>query len=222
MHTISVENYLKAIYHLEQSEGGRVKTKAIAESLEISLPSVTSMLKSLAADELVVYERYKGVRLSEEGRLAALKVIRKHRLVELFLVTTLDYSWDEVHLEAEALEHAISDELASRMEAYLQFPQFDPHGDPIPSADGTLPSRAEHLAPLSQFTEGEGVLVHRVSDQDPDILRHFARIEIRPGVRIDILEVLPFDGQMSVRVDGSDAPVSLSRTLAQRLFVAPA
>ncbi len=219
MHTISVENYLKAIYHLEQREGGRVKTKAIADALDISLPSVTSMLKSLSSDDLVVYERYKGVTLSNSGRLAALKVVRKHRLVELFLVSTLDYSWDEVHHEAELLEHAVSDELAARIEAFLDFPQFDPHGDPIPAADGTLPSRDAQSVSLATLTAGDHATVERVLDQDPELLRHLTRVGLTPGASVRVVEVLPFDGQMSLDVIGAPAPVSVSRSLSHILMV---
>ncbi len=221
MHTISVENYLKAIYHLEQRDGGRVKTKSIAGALDISLPSVTSMLKSLSADDLVVYERYKGVTLSESGRLAALKVVRKHRLIELFLVSTLDYSWDEVHHEAERLEHAISDDLAARIESFLDFPQFDPHGDPIPAADGTLPSREAHALPLSSLASGSMACLERVLDQDPELLRHLTRIGLVPGARVSILEVLPFDGQVNLNIEGSDEPTSVSRALSNILIVTP-
>ena len=219
MHTISVENYLKAIYHLEQREGGRVKTKSIADALDISLPSVTSMLKSLSSDDLVVYERYKGVTLSETGRLAALKVVRKHRLVELFLVSTLDYSWDEVHREAELLEHAVSDDLAARIEAFLDFPQFDPHGDPIPSADGTLPSRDAQSVALATLTAGDLGTIERVLDQDPELLRHLTRVGLTPGARIRVVEVLPFDGQMTLDVHDAGDAVSVSRSLSHILMV---
>ena len=219
MHTTSVENYLKAIYHLEQREGGRVKTKSIADALDISLPSVTSMLKSLSSDDLVVYERYKGVTLSETGRLAALKVVRKHRLVELFLVSTLDYSWDEVHREAELLEHAVSDDLAARIEAFLDYPQFDPHGDPIPSADGTLPSRDAQSVALATLVAGDFGTIERVLDQDPELLRHLTRVGLTPGARIRVVEVLPFDGQMTLAVHDAADSVSVSRSLSHILMV---
>lgn len=216
MPTISVENYLKTIYHLEQRTGERVKNKDIAERLAISLPSVTSMLKSLAEDGLVDYKRYKGVELTERGRKLALKVIRKHRLVELFLVQTLDYNWDEVHAEAERLEHAISDELAARIERYLSFPSHDPHGDPIPSADGqVLESEA---VPLDQVVVGAGVEMERVLDQDPELLRYLERIDLVPGRRGHVTEVLPYDGQLFLSIDEGD-PVALSRAVASRILV---
>ncbi|MFU8806125.1 MAG: metal-dependent transcriptional regulator, partial [Bradymonadaceae bacterium] len=161
MPTISVENYLKAIFHL-QSElpENRVKTKELAETLEISLPSVTSMLKSLGDDGLVEYVPYKGARLTPRGRKVALKVIRNHRLIEVFLVRTLGYTWDEVHAEAERLEHAISDKLADRIDDFLARPRFDPHGDPIPRSDGTLP--AEPLVSLTQMQPGQCGVLRRV------------------------------------------------------------
>lgn len=216
MPTISVENYLKTIYHLEQRHGGRVKTKSIAERLEISLPSVTSMLKSLGQEELVDYRRYKGVRLSERGRQLALKVIRKHRLVELFLVQTLEYSWDEVHAEAERLEHAVSDELAARIERYLAYPRFDPHGDPIPTAEGeVLESRA---VPLEQVMPGSRVRVERVLEQDPAVLRYLEQVGMTPGQRAQVTQVLPFDGQMFVQLDGA-GQLPLSQELTSRILV---
>lgn len=218
MPTISVENYLKAIYQHQQRGGERVKTKEVADHLEISLPSVTSMLKSLAREGLVDYQRYHGVTLTEAGRLLALSVIRKHRLIELFLVDTLDYTWDEVHNEAERLEHAISDELAQRIERYLGSPRFDPHGDPIPTADGQIfPHEA---IPLDQADVGVKLRVKRVLDQDPEVLRYLERVGLTPQTDCTIQEVLPFDGQMFLVLDG-DRHVSLSNALATRLLVTP-
>ncbi len=218
MPTISVENYLKAIYVLEQQNGGRVKTKEVADQLEISLPSVTSMLKSLSGDGLVDYQRYHGVTLTEEGLRLALTVVRKHRLVELFLVDTLGYTWDEVHNEAESLEHAISDELAQRIERYLGSPRFDPHGDPIPTADGQV-FRHEAI-PLDQAEVGVMLKLKRVLDQDPEVLRYLDRVGLTPQTDCFVQEVLPFDGQMFLVLDG-DRHVSLSKALATRLLVTP-
>lgn len=217
MPTISVENYLKAIYHLEIRTQSRVKTSAIAEALELSLPSVTSMLKSLSDEGLVDYERYKGARLTDSGRRAALKVIRKHRLIELFLVTTLDYTWDEVHVEAERLEHAISDELAARIEQFLSFPTVDPHGDPIPTADGQVP--ASRAVPLDEVPEGHHVALERVVDQDPEVLRYLERLGLTPRAELHVEEVIAIDGQMYVRRPGDPHKVALSRELARRLRV---
>lgn len=216
MPTISVENYLKAIFHL-QSEvpDERVKTKEIAEHLEISLPSVTSMLKSLSDEGLVEYVPYKGAHLTGQGRKMALKVIRNHRLIEVFLVRTLGYSWDEVHAEAELLEHAISDKLAERIDRFLAHPRFDPHGDPIPTADGQI-FRHDAIA-LSDAEVGMRVRIERVLDQQPEVLRYLEKIGLTPSATLEVAEVLPFDGQMLLTIEGLKASVSAS--LASRLLV---
>lgn len=217
MPTISVENYLKAIYHLQEN-GGKVKTTAVADRLNVSRPSVSNMLQSLSSEGLVDYEPYRGARLTEQGVAAALSVIRKHRLIEIFLVETLDYEWDEVHAEAEQLEHAVSDKLAQRIDDFLGNPQFDPHGDPIPTADGEIFKR--NSIPLNQAIPGQRVRIARVLDQQPDVLRHLTQQQLVPSTEIEVLEVLPFDGQMTVRV--ADEDVTISRTLASRLLVTPA
>lgn len=215
MPTASVEDYLKAIFARQGDEGQRVKTKEIADDLEISLPSVSGMIKSLAEDGLVDYQPYRGVRLTEKGRRAALKVIRNHRLLEVFLVQTLDYSWDEVHAEADRLEHVVSDLLVERIDAYLNFPRFDPHGDPIPTAEGELHRR--EMTNLSQATAGMKFKVERVLDQTPEVLRYLDRIGLRPGASVEVREVLSFDGQMFLLVAGIE--VSISQRLARKVLV---
>lgn len=215
MTTVSVQNYLKAIYHME-AQGIRATTKAIAEALHVSQPSVTSMLQTLAADELVTYQPYRGAALREQGTFLALQVIRKHRLIEMFLVETLGYTWDEVHNEAEALEHAVSDVLAERIDAFLNNPRFDPHGDPIPTAEGEVHHR--ELIPLHEAPPALTVRLARVLDQQPDVLRHLARHRLVPNTLITVVDVLPFDGQMTLEVDGEQ--VQVSRTLASRMLVA--
>jgi DtxR family transcriptional regulator, Mn-dependent transcriptional regulator len=215
MPTTSVENYLKAIYSRQGGEERRVKTKEIAEALEVSLPSVSGMVKSLADEGLVDYEPYRGVRLTEEGKKAALRVIRNHRLIEVFLVQTLGYSWDEVHAEAERLEHAVSDKLVGRIDAYLSFPRFDPHGDPIPTAEGEVHHRDVSL--LRDAEAGMTLRVERVMDQTPEVLRYLDRIGLRPGSTLHVDEVLSFDGQMFLRVGGEE--VSISDRLAGKMLV---
>lgn len=216
MPTISVENYLKAIYHLE-TRHDRVKTKDIAARLDVSLPSVSSMLQSLAADGLVVHQPYRGATLTERGSRMALSVIRKHRLIEMFLVETLDFSWDEVHAEAEQLEHAISDKVAQRIDEFLGRPQFDPHGDPIPTADGEVFHR--EAIPLNEAEPPHQFRVARVLDQSPDVLRHLTRLGLTPNATLQVVEVLPIDGQMTLRIDDNEATVS--QTIASRLLVTP-
>ena len=216
MPTNSVENYLKVIYsHQGESPERRVKTKEIAGQLEVSLPSVSGMLKSLGEDGLVDYKPYKGARLTEKGRTMALKVIRNHRLIEVFLVKTLDYSWDEVHAEAERLEHAVSDKLVRRIDAFLKHPKFDPHGDPIPSAEGELQHR--DMLNLCDAEEGMAVRVERVLDQTPEVLRYLDRSGLRPGATLTVEEVLSFDGQMFLSVDGEE--VTISERLAGKMLV---
>ena len=215
MPTISVENYLKTIYQLQDERDDRVKTKEVAEELDISIPSVTNMLKSLSEEGLVDYKPYRGARLTEEGRKAALKVIRNHRLIEVFLVRTLGYSWDEVHDEAERLEHAVSDTLVSRIDAFLGHPKYDPHGDPIPTAEGEV-HRPEAM-PLSEAEEGMRLRVERTLDQEPEVLRYLDRIGLTPNAVFEVVEVLPFDGQMFLEVDDDDA--TISHALASRLLV---
>lgn len=213
--TISVENYLKAIFSLQKEGEERVKTKAIAESLDVSLPSVSGMIKSLADDAMVEYEPYRGVRLTKKGKKTALRVIRNHRLIEVFLVQTLGYSWDEVHNEAERLEHAVSDTLVARIEAFLGFPRFDPHGDPIPTAEGELHRR--EMMTLGDATSGMHLKVERVLDQTPEVLQYLDRVGLRPGALCRVVEVLAFDGQMFLDIDGQQ--LSISATLAAKLLV---
>lgn len=217
MPTISVENYLKAIYHLQSTREDRVNTKAIAESLDISQPSVTSMLKALAVDGLVDYAAYKGVRLSDAGRAMALHVIRNHRLIEMFLVQTLGYGWDEVHDEAERLEHAMSGTLADRIEAFLGFPKFDPHGDPIPSSSGELPTRSTRR--LADVQPPDKVRITRVLDQEPAVLRYLHELGLRPDVSVQLDKIHPFDGPLELSIDGLARSITLSRSLAQRVLV---
>ncbi len=216
MTTVSAQNYLKAIYHME-ARGVRATNKAIAEALGVSQPSVTSMLQSLAAEDLVIYQPYKGAHLQEKGTSVALQVIRKHRLIEMFLVETLGYTWDEVHIEAETLEHAVSDILAERIDAFLDKPRFDPHGDPIPTADGEVHHR--ELIPLHETPPAMTVRLERVLDQQPEVLRHLAGIGLVPQAHVKVIDVLPFDGQMTLKV-GEGAEIQVSRILASRLLVA--
>ena len=215
MPTISVENYLKTIFSRQGESGRRVKTKEIADDLEVSLPSVSGMIKSLSEEGLVEYEPYKGVRLTAEGRKTALRVIRNHRLIEVFLMRTLGYSWDEVHAEAERLEHAVSDRLVERIDAFLEYPRVDPHGDPIPTAEGELHRR--EVVNLGATWEGMSVRVERVLDQTPEVLRYLERIGLKPGVVIRIREILSFDGQMFLEVEGKD--VTVSESLAGKMMV---
>lgn len=187
----------------------------MAELLDVSLPSVTTMMKSLADQHLVERTAYRGVVLTDRGRIEALKVIRKHRLIEVFLVEVLGYTWDEVHEEAERLEHAMSDLLTDRIDRHLGYPSFDPHGDPIPNADGVIEERRTHT--LIKLPTDHSTIVRRVTDQSSEALQYLAERGIQPGVRLKVTRLDPFDGPVWLRVDGKE--VVLSRTLASRVLV---
>ncbi|HEU0165235.1 MAG TPA: metal-dependent transcriptional regulator, partial [Thermomicrobiales bacterium] len=210
----AMEDYLKAAYRLEQ-EGGPVSTQRLADELGISGPSVTNMVKRLDELKLLKHSRYHGVTLTPSGQHVALEVIRHHRLLELYLAEALGFDWDEVHAEAERLEHHVSEELERRMEKALGYPQFDPHGDPIPSRTGTFPE-VDDIA-LPDVPAGKSAQVSRVSDRDPDHLRHLASLGVKPGVTLDVIEHLPFDGPIRVTVDGVEQLLSLTVARGVRL-----
>jgi DtxR family Mn-dependent transcriptional regulator len=193
-----MEDYLKAAYHLEQA-GGAITTQRLAEQLSLSQPSVTNMVKRLDELNLVIHNRYHGISLTSTGRSVALEVIRHHRLLELYLSEALGFNLDEVHAEAERLEHHVSEELETRMEKALGFPLFDPHGDPIPARDGQLPT-IDDVA-LEQLGTGQSGRVSRVSDRDPDRLSYLFGLGVCPGASIRVLEVLPFDGPVRVEIE---------------------
>ena len=193
----AVEDYLKAVYALETRLEGPVPTNALAARLGVTPGSVSGMLRRLDDLGLLEHERYRGVTLTDEGRRVALRTLRNHRLLELLLVEMLDVPWDLVHQEAEQLEHHLSDELAERIAAKLGNPEFDPHGDPIPSADLDLTERETRS--LEEVDVGETVAFVRVSDTDPAMLRHLAERGIVPGVTLKVTDRQPFGGPLTVR-----------------------
>lgn len=184
-----MEDYLKAIYRLERANGPEVSTSALAEYLDVSPPTVTNMVTKLDDRGLVIYEKYEGVQLSEEGETVALEVLRHHRLIESYLAEHLDYDWSEVHDEADALEHHISEEFERRIAAALDDPQVDPHGDPIPGAD--LEPVDDDTSPLATYDPGDIVVVARVGDHDPAELRYLADLGIEPGSRLELEAITP-------------------------------
>jgi DtxR family transcriptional regulator, Mn-dependent transcriptional regulator len=197
--TRSVEDYLKAIYRLTP-EGRPAATSEIANLLELAPASVSGMVKRLSEHGLLEHVPYKGVQLTEEGRRAALRTIRRHRLIEAYLVASLGYTWDTVHDEAERLEHAVSDQLVARMAAVLGHPSVDPHGDPIPDVNGAIHEPAS--TPLSELAEGIAVELRRVDESDPERLRYIASIGLQPGARVVVAERKPFDGPITIEVNG--------------------
>ncbi|SFF94668.1 iron (metal) dependent repressor, DtxR family [Halopelagius inordinatus] len=193
-----MEDYLKAIYQIQAESGPPVSTSAIADHLGKTPPTVTSMLGKLSDRGLVHREKYKGAELTAEGETVALEVLRHHRLIEAYLAEHLDYSWSEVHDEADALEHHISEEFERRVAEVLGNPTVDPHGDPIPSSDLT-PLEEEETVRLTDVTVGESVVVARVSDRNEAELEYLANAGITPGTTVEVTDVAPF-GMVTVRV----------------------
>lgn len=214
----AVEDYLKAIYEL-QEDMGKVSTNALAEKLGVKSGSVTGMIQKLAEDSprLVDYEKHRGVVLTPAGRKIALEVIRHHRLIELYLHQALGYTWDEVDAEAEMLEHVISEDFEDRIAAVLGNPERDPHGDPIPRKDGTVADPCGR--PLTSLTVGQPARVSRVRDDDPALLRYLAEIGIVPDATITIVEKAPFEGPLHVRVGSGKSAHALGRQVTDQVFV---
>ncbi len=215
MPSLTIENYVKAIYKLSAPADKPASTGAIAEALEVSPGTVTSMLKSLADAGLVEYVPYEGARLTSQGRTLALRVVRRHRLIELFLVQTLGFSWDEVHAEAEHLEHAVSDTLVDRIDSYLGHPAQDPHGDPIPKADGTIVSPGGQK--LGDVAVGKSFRLVRVRDQSPDFLRYLSEAGLQLGSQGKVAAAHPEAEIVTILVSGKST--SLSRSIADKLLV---
>ena len=208
MPSLTVENYLKAILQIAQrTENETVATGQLAEELEVSPGTVTSMLKTLADSKLVGYTPYEGARLTDEGRGLALRMLRRHRLIELFLVKTLGLSWDQVHEEAEHMEHAVSDSLVDAMDAWLGHPATDPHGDPIPTAEGEMRGGEIELVPLSECSVGTSVRLARVTNQGGDFLRFLSEAGLDLGRTGMITQNSPEAGLVTVDFDGTSTPL---------------
>ena len=220
VHTESVDDYLKAILELSGPEEQRVASNVLARQLGVRAASVTGMVKKLAAQRpaLVKYERHHGVRLTRAGKMRALEVLRHHRLLERFLHDLLDYTWDEVHEEADRLEHFISEKLEDRIAAKLSDPQTDPHGHLIPERSGAVPQREEIL--LSKWACGVPAVISSVSDRDPSRLREMERLGLRPGVSI-VVEAGVRNASLLVRIDGRAGAVRLNQALAGEISVVP-
>lgn len=232
-----VEDYLKAIFEIENAEpadperANAAGTNEIAQALGIAPASVTGMLRRLAELGLISYERYRGVRLSDSGRKAALRTIRRHRVIEAYLTKALGYPWDRVHEEAERLEHAASDDLVDRMAAAIGEPATDPHGAPIPTREGTV--EAPCLLPLIDVAVGAVARVRRVGDRDAERLRYLAELGITPGADVRVVARAPFDGPLTLRivregalrgpgrgrVGGADRECAIGPALAAGVFV---
>jgi DtxR family Mn-dependent transcriptional regulator len=217
MASLTIENYVKTIYQLSSASGGELaSTGALAEALEVSPSTVTSMLKTLSESGLAEYVPYGGAKLTEAGRMLALRVVRRHRLIELFLVKTLNLTWDEVHAEAENMEHAVSDLLVDKIDTYLGYPQADPHGDPIPKADGTIANPP--AMSLSALRAGERFQIVRVSDQSPEFLRYLTDSGLAIGAEGSVAESRPEAGIVVLQFGRRQT--TLAREIAEKLLVA--
>lgn len=218
MPSLTVENYIKTIYQIGLKQpGGEVATGRVAAALAVSPGTVTSMLKTLSESGLATYAPYEGAKLTAAGQALALRVVRRHRLIELFLVKTLKLSWDEVHEEAENMEHAVSDLLVDRIDAYLEHPQFDPHGDPIPRADGTVETL--DLRSLVECPPGYAFRLARVADQTPEFLRFLTETGLALGTEGAVTVNRAEAGIVSLRTASGET--TLGREAAEKILVVP-
>lgn len=210
------ENYLKAIYHLSESGREQVSTNAIADVIRTKPASVSDMIQKLDRKGVIKYTKYQGVKVTDQGQAAALKVIRKHRLWEVFLVEQLNFHWDEVHEVAEQLEHIKSPLLIERLDAFLGHPKVDPHGDPIPDAQGVIRSKPQK--PLAEVRVGNEGVIRAVKDSSPTFLQHLDKLGAYLGAKIKVLEKVSFDSSMQILIDQS-TNVFISEQVAQNILV---
>jgi DtxR family Mn-dependent transcriptional regulator len=213
--SIAEENYIKAIYHLQQADGN-VTTNELAAELKTKAASVTDMLKKLKAKKLLNYEKYQGFRLSAEGKKVALGIVRKHRLWEYFLVEKLQFGWDEVHEVAEELEHISSKKLVDKLDAFLDYPKFDPHGDPIPDSSGKM--AAQKQVNLIDLQANEPAEIVSVGSQSAELLELLTHKNLSIGTVLEVKKHFSFDHSIEIKIKGQ-SPFIISQQLAQALFV---
>lgn len=214
MYNEAIEDYLKSIYEIQQ-EQGKVATTVLAKRLNVQPASVTGMVKKLSDMNLLTYEPYQGVQLTQPGKKIALEVIRHHRLVELFLAEALGVPWDKVHQEAEKWEHVLSEELEERIDALLGYPTHDPHGAPIPNRNGEVAERPTLL--LADLLPSQAAVIVEVNDQDPELLRYLGSLGLYPNAEIVLIEVAPFEGPLKIEIQNSE--VILGDKVARQIFV---
>ena len=214
MYKEAIEDYLKAIYNIQQ-ENGKVATTTLAKKMSIAPASATGMIKRLSDLKLVTYEKYQGVKLTRSGEQIALEVIRHHRLIELFLAEALGLPWDKVHDEAEKWEHVLSDEVEERIDQLLGYPTRDPHGAPIPGRDGKMPELND--VQLTDLIKGQQAAIVQVNSKNPELLRYLGSMALYPDTVLVVLEVAPFDGPVTIEVDGKQH--ILGRKVAENIFV---
>ena len=214
--SLAEENYLKAIYHLSAEGTEEISTNAIAEEMKTKAASVSDMMRRLSEKELVYYKKYQGVKISEIGTKAALQVVRKHRLWEVFLVEKLKFSWDQVHDVAEQLEHIKSKLLITRLDEFLGHPKFDPHGDPIPDENGEFKEKPQ--IPLAETDKQEEGIVVAVKDTNTLFLQHLDKIGIYLGAKVKVIDKTEFDGSMEINIDQKNK-VFISKEVSQNVLV---
>ena len=212
----STDNYLKAIYSLSSKQTKGVSTNALSDKMNTKASSVTDMLVKLSERGLVKYERYKGASLTSKGEKVAVSIVRRHRLWEVFLVDKLRFNWDEVHNIAEQLEHVDSIELTDRLENFLGYPRFDPHGDPIPDKKGVMPKTAK-LHPLDKIAPGQKAKLVAVDDSSNEFLQHLEKINVRLGAEFEVINLFPFD--QSMEIIHHKKTITLSHKSTQNMLV---
>lgn len=214
MLSLTEENYLKAIFHLVNDEN-TVTVNEISKLLNVKMPSVNNMMKKFAARKWVVYESYKPLKITSEGKKQAAQIVRKHRLTEMFLVEKMNFGWENVHEIAEQLEHIHSEEFFDKMDELLNFPKYDPHGEPIPDRDGNI--IAQDLKKLSECTEGQLLVFTSVTISDDDFLAYLNAKKLELGKEIEILQIEKYDRSMTVNIDGGQ--MVLSKTICEKILV---
>jgi DtxR family Mn-dependent transcriptional regulator len=216
MNSYTEENYLKTIYHLSINGEESVSTSGIAAVMNTKAASVTDMLKKLFEKKLINYARYQGVSLTDEGKAIAINIVRKHRLWEFFLVEKLHFKWDEVHELAEELEHITSIELIDRLDKFLGSPKYDPHGDPIPDANGSI--KSDELKPISLLLVNEGGIIMGVREHMPQFLQYLEKMKLTIGNTIEVMEIAGYDQSVLVQINHEDT-ISISRDVAKNILV---
>ncbi|WP_354331629.1 metal-dependent transcriptional regulator [Pedobacter sp. CG_S7] len=217
MESFTEENYLKTIYHISRQSAGMVQTNAIAERIQTKPASVSDMVKKLAEKALVNYIKYKGVTLTEKGRLTAINIVRRHRLWEFFLVNTLNFKWDEIHEIAEELEHVNSPKLIERLDEFLGFPKHDPHGDPIPDKAGNFETTT--VIKLNKLLPGEQGLIVGVSEHSSSFLKYLEKTNLTLGTTLKLIAITEFDGSVELRL--ANQKISISREVAKHILMKP-
>ncbi len=216
MNSLTEENYLKAIYRLSEKGNTKITPTAIAEAISVNAASVVDMIKKLSEKKLITYDKTKGAKLTDKGTKTALAVVRNHRLWEVFLLEKLGYSWDVVHEIAEQLEHIKHPELADRLDKFLGYPQYDPHGDPIPKSSGEMSTTVKTL--LSEIAVGKICRVVAVKDTSPMFLQYLLQLSVSISTKIKVLDKIPFDGSMTIQI-GKDTKATVSKKFAESLLV---